>query len=140
MYPKEKIETFKQALRDKTLNLTDLLDPKMTSEARTKIFSDYTANEADAKTMNTLFEEKLVLKNRMLGIANLFQKVGEFGKGSTEALAEKAKVLSDYKAAQQERIFSPKENETFLNDLADKKLVCISRKMWHRKFLICPKI
>ena len=77
--PKEKIDAFKQALKEKVINITDLLDPKMTSEARTAIFEKYTASAADAKALNTLFEEKLVLKNRMLGIANLFQKTGGFG-------------------------------------------------------------
>jgi len=120
--PKEKIDALKQALKDKTLNIRELVGPDMTSEARTKIFSDFTANEGDAKTLNMLFEEKLVLKNRMLGIQNLFQKVGEFGKGSPEALADAEKARSEYRAMQQERIFSPKEHEAFLNDLASKKL------------------
>ncbi len=138
--PKEKVEAFKQALRDKSLKLEDLLDPKMTSEARTKIFEEYTKSPADAKAINTLFEEKLVLKNRMLGIANLFSKMGEIGKYSDQGKIDAAKAMSDYKAAQQERIFSPKEHEAFLNDLADKKLgVHVSQDVAQKVFDLSQK-
>lgn len=118
----ERAAAFRQALKDKTINLEDLLDPKMTSEERTAIFRDYTGTDAEAKQLNTQFEEKLVLKNRLLGIKNLFSKAAGIGKYSDANQEEAAKAMSDYKAKQQERIFSPKENEAFLNDLVDKKM------------------
>lgn len=118
----ERAAAFRQALKDKTIDLTDLLDPKMTSEERTAIFRDYTGTDAEAKQLNTQFEEKLVLKNRLLGIKNLFSKAAGIGKYSDSSLEESAKAASDYKAKQTERIFSPKENEAFLNDLVDKKM------------------
>lgn len=118
----ERANAFRQALKDKTIDLKDLLDPKMTSEERTAIFRDYTGTDAEAKQLNTQFEEKLVLKNRLLGIKNLFSKAAGIGKYSDANQEEAAKAMSDYKAKQQERIFSPKENEAFLNDLVDKKM------------------
>lgn len=118
----ERANAFRQALKDKTIDLKDLLDPKMTSEERTAIFRDYTGTDAEAKLLNTSFEEKLVLKNRLLGIKNLFSKAAGIGKYSDSSLDESAKAMSDYKAKQQERLFSPKENEAFLNDLVDKKM------------------
>lgn len=115
-----KVEQFKKDLKEGKISLPDLLAPTMTSEARTAIFAKY-ANPEDAKVINTLFESKLVLKNRIIGIQNLFSKLGEFGKNSPEKQAELASTLSEYKAAQQKQIFSPTEQETFLNDFADKK-------------------
>lgn len=114
----EKINDFKQALRQKDIKVADLLN--MDTETRTKLFEEYAG--ANAKDVNTLFEEKLLLKNRTLGLQNLIMKLGEFGKYDAKAIAENKQILSDFKAKQQERIFSPKENETFLNDVADKKL------------------
>lgn len=114
-----KAEDFRKALKDKDLNLADLLN--MSTEKRTKTLSDY-VGEDQAKAVNTLFEEKLVLKNRMQGLKNWASKVGQIGKYSEEGKAELNKTISDYRAAQQERIFSPEEHQAFLNDLADKKV------------------
>lgn len=112
------IDSFKQALKEKDINIGDLLN--MDTGARTEVFKKYAGD--NAKAVNTLFEEKLLLKNRMLGIQNLFSKLGEFGKNSAEHKAELAKTLAEYRAAQQERVFSPKEHEAFLNDIADKRI------------------
>lgn len=116
----EQVTKFREALKTKELNLPDLLDPKMTSEARTAIFEKYAGD--NAKAINTAFEEKLVLKNRILGLKNFASKLGGIGKYSEQGKAALAKTISEYKAAQTEMIFNPKEQEAFLNDLADKKL------------------
>jgi len=113
-----KLEAFKKALKDKDIKISDLLN--MSSEARTKLLEKYAGK--NAKDVNALFEKKLVLKNKMLGLKNWASKVGEIGRYSPEKKAEMARMLEDYKKMQQERIFSPKENETFLNDLADAKI------------------
>lgn len=118
----EKIDAFKKALKNKDIDIAFMLDPSTTSEQRTAIFREYTATDADAKAVNTAFEEKQVLKNRILGLQNLLSKLGEFGKNDPKIVAENAKIVSDFKARQQERIFSPTENETYLNDVVDKKL------------------
>jgi|ERR1035437_1322143 hypothetical protein len=117
----DKVEQLKKDLKDRTLNIADLLKPTMTSEARTAIFAKY-AHPEDAKVINTLFESKLILKNRILGIQNLIEKLGKFGKNSPEAQAERARVVSEYKAAQQKRIFNPLEQQSYLNDLVDKQI------------------
>lgn len=113
------VEKFKTALKDKSINISDLLN--MTTEERTSLLSKY-VGENNATTVNMLFEEKLVLKNRIQGIKNWASKVGGLGKYSAEGKAALEKTISEYRAAQQQRIFSPKEHEAFLNDLADKKL------------------
>lgn len=114
----EQIDAFKNALKTREIDIAKLLD--MTTEERTKVFEQYAG--ADAKEINTQFEQKLILKNRMIGIQNLLSKLGEFGKNSPEAKVETARAIEDYKKAQTERIFSPAEHQSFLNDLADKRV------------------
>src|SRR3990167_2088153 len=114
----EKVSDFRRALKNKEITISELLN--MTSEARTSLLQEYAGNAASQ--VNTLFEEKLVLKNRMIGIRNWASKMGEIGKYSSEGKAKLQTKISEYRAAQQERIFSPKENEAFLNDLANKEI------------------
>jgi hypothetical protein len=113
-----KVKEFKEALKSKKIEMSSLLN--MTSEARTKILEQYAGE--NAKAVNTLFEEKIVLKNRMLGLKNWASKVGEIGRYSPTKIKEMEKLMSEYRSKQQERIFSPQENETFLRDLAEEKL------------------
>jgi hypothetical protein len=114
----QKVEAFRQALKEKEISLEDLLN--MSTEDRTVMLKDYAGD--NAKDVNTLIEQKLILKNRLLGIQNAISKLGEFGKYDKEKQIEVAKAVADYKAKQTERIFSPKEHEAFLNDLADKRM------------------
>lgn len=114
----EKVEEFKKALKSRELNIADLIN--MTTEERTKVLEKYAGE--NAKDVNTLFEQKLVLKNKILGIKNWASKVGEIGRYDPKEKAKLNELLEEYKAKQQERIFSPKEEEAFLNDLADQKL------------------
>ncbi len=114
----EKVAEFRKALKEKEITIPSLLN--MTSEERTALLSKYAGDSAPQ--VNTLFEEKLVLKNRMIGIKNWASKVGEIGKYSPEGKAKLDKAISEYRAKQQERILNPKENEAFLNDLANKQL------------------
>lgn len=131
------IDNFKQALKDKDLDIKDLFN--MDSAKRTEVFKQYAGD--NAKAVNTLFEEKLVLKNRILGIQNLFSKLGEFGKNSAENVAMRDKAISEYKAAQQERIFSPQEHQAFLNDLADKRIgTHISQEQAAKVFELSKKV
>ena len=134
----EEVDAFKQALLSKKLSLDDLLDPKMTSEERTGIFREYAGD--NAKEVNQLFESKLVLKNRILGIQNFIKKVGELGRYSAAGKAAAEDALAAYKAQQFERIFSPAENEAFLNDLADKAVgVHVSRDVAQNIFDLSRK-
>lgn len=114
----DKIQEFKDALKNKQLDVFELM--KMGSEERTAIFEKFAGQ--DAKTMNLLFEEKLILKNRLQGIKNWVNKVGEMGRYDPAKKAKIEALLSEYKARQQERMFNPKENEGFLGDLVEETL------------------
>lgn len=113
--PVEKAKEFRETLKSRDITIEDLLS--MSTEERTAILEKYVGDEA--KTVNTLFEEKLLLKNRIQGIKNWASKVGQIGKYDPVIKAELENMASEYKARQQERIFNPKEEETFLNDAAD---------------------
>lgn len=114
----DKVADFRKALKDKSLDLAALLDPKMTSEARTELFRPYAGDAA--ADVNRLFESKLVLKNRVQGVKNFVSKLGEIGKYSPEGKAALKQAAADYEKQQTQRIFSPSEHEAFLNSLADK--------------------
>jgi hypothetical protein len=114
----QKVADFREALKNKDINITDLLG--MSHDDLIKTFKPYAGENAEKVAV--AFQEKMILKNRVLGIQNLFSKLGEIGKYSPMGKEELAQAISDFKAKQQERIFSPKEYESFLNGLADKKV------------------
>ncbi len=113
--PKAQADAFKKALKDKDIQIGDLITK--TSEERTKVFESFAGKQA--RDLNKLFEEKLVLKNKVLGIKNFINKVAQEGRYSPAKKAELEKMASDFRAQQQERIFNPSEEQSFLNDLAD---------------------
>jgi hypothetical protein len=113
--PAKAAEAFKKALKDKDLNISDLLT--MSTEERTKVFDQFAGKQA--KGMNQLFEEKLVLKNKVLGLKNFINKAAQEGRYSPEKKAQFEQLASEYRQQQQERIFNPAEEQTFLNSLAD---------------------
>jgi len=115
---KSKINKFKKAIKNKELDVFELM--KMSTEERTAVFREFAGD--NAKKMNTLFEEKLILKNRIQGIKNWINKVGEMGRYDPAKKAKLDALLSEYKARQQERMFNPKEEEGFLADLVEEKL------------------
>lgn len=115
---KEQIENFKKAIKDKKLDVFEMM--KMSTEARTALISEFAGN--NAKAINTLFEEKLILKNRIQGIKNWVNKTGELGRYDPIKKSKLDNMMSEYKARQQERMFNPKENEGFLADLVEEKL------------------
>lgn len=112
----DQIENFKKALITRKINLADLLN--METDKRIELLRDYAGD--NAKDVNQLIESKLVLKNRELGIRNALRKLTETGRYSLEEKARLESIKTEWRAAQQERIFSPRENEAFLNSLADK--------------------
>jgi hypothetical protein len=114
--PKEKADAFKKALASKDIQISDLLNKS--GDELVSTFEPFAGK--DAKAMATLFEEKLILKNKVQGIKNFIQKMTETGRYSPEKIAELKQAASDYKQAQQERIFSPEENQTFLSNLAER--------------------
>jgi hypothetical protein len=113
-----KVEEFKKDLKERKLDLIKLFN--MSSEARTKVFERYAGE--NASKVNLEFEKKLILKNRIKGIENWIEKQGELGRYHPNKKSELNKILQDYKDKQAERVFSPKENEAFLADLAESKI------------------
>lgn len=131
-----KLDEYRKAIKDKKLDVLGLM--KMSTEERTAEFAKFAG--AEAPKVNTLFEEKLVLKNRLQGLKNFINKTAELKQYSKAGKENIAKVLSEYRAKQQERIFSPAEHETFLNDLADKLIgTHISREVAGRIFELGAK-
>lgn len=112
----QKLEEYRKAWKNKDLDMAKLV--KMSTEDRTALFKKYAG--ADAKKMNTLFEEKLVLKDKVAGLKNFYNKTAEKGRYGVIKKEQIAQEISRYKAMQQERILTPKEHQTYLNDLADR--------------------
>ena len=90
----------------------------MSTKERTKLFSKYGSPE-EATLINTLYENKLLLKNRTLGVINLFKKLGQIGRYDPTKKAQLDTLIQEFKDKQLERTLSPKETESFLNDAAD---------------------
>lgn len=112
-----KLEEYRKAIKDRKLDIISLM--KMPDSAsRIEAFRPFAGSNAEK--LNELFEEKLILKNRMQGLKNFVSKTAEVGKYSEAGKIKVAQEMSEYKAMQQERILNPKENETYLNSLADK--------------------
>lgn len=116
--PPKDVEKFKMALKTKAINIADLIN--MDTAKRTEFLRNYAGDMATE--VNHLFEQKLVLKNRLQGIKNWASKVGEIGRYAPEKKAQIEQMMQEYRDKQFERTFSPKEHESFLNDLADAKL------------------
>lgn len=133
----EKVQEFKQALKNKEINIADLIN--MSTEERTTLLGKYAGS--NAKDVNTLFEEKLVLKNKIQGLKNWSSRLGKIGKYSDQGKADLDAEISKYRAAQQQRIFNPKEEQSFLNDLADKKVgVHISKEVAQKVFQLSSEL
>ena len=114
----EKVEAFKEALKSKDLDIFELI--KMDTASRTAKLKEYVGDVAPQ--VNLLFEQKLVLKDRIRGIKNWASNVGEIGRYSPKGQKAFKEKLDEYAEKQRERTFNPKENEEFLNDLADSKM------------------
>lgn len=115
--PKDKVIAFRKALKEREIKIGDLLG--MTSEARTTLLRRYAGDSA--KEVNLLFEQKLVLKNKLAGLKNFVRQVGELGRFDPKKKVELAKAMEEFKTQQQERLFSPAEEQVFLRDLVEKK-------------------
>ena len=111
-----RLEEYRKALKERKLDVKGLL--KMTTEQRIAAFKPFAGDNANL--LNEMFENKLVLKNKLAGLKNFINKTAELKRYSPEGKLELQKSIEEYKAKQKERILNPKEEETFLNALADK--------------------
>lgn len=88
---------------------------KMTSEERHKFFMEKVGIEDDiAKSVNALFESKLLLKNQQQGMVTWAKTVGGLKPEVRKDLISKINKL--------DRVLSDGEEQSFLKDLAEQKL------------------
>ncbi len=133
----EKVDAFKQALKEKEISISDLLN--MSTEDRTEMLRPYAGDNAE--DVNALFEQKLVLKNKMMGIKNWASKLGEIGKYSPEGKASALKAAEEWQQQKTERILSPQEDQAFLGSLAEKAVgVEIPREVAAKVFEMTKKL
>lgn len=109
--PKYAAETFKSKLKDGTINPEKLTD--MTSEERRSFFTDIVGKE-NAPDVNALFESKLLLKNQQQGIINWAKQVSGLKPEIQTDILSKVNKMTE--------VLQPKELDSFLNDLANKRL------------------
>src|SRR5260221_633103 len=114
----DQIENFKKALKDRDLDVLSLMKGGMDTAKLTEAFKPYAGE--NAADVAKLFEQKMIFKDRAAGLKNMLSQLMKEGKYSDMGQGEKA--MNDYLEQQvrQERIFSPAENESFLNTLADR--------------------
>jgi len=114
---KEHAEKFRQALKSGKINMQKLIELP-DSKARIKMLEPFLGKEAKSAVL--LIEEKLILKNKLAGLKNAISKIGQVGRYDPAKKALLKESLDEFKLLQKERIFNPKEEQTFLNELADK--------------------
>jgi hypothetical protein len=111
-------DKFKQAL------VSGKIDPAkleaMTSDQRRSFFADI-VGEADAKGVNELFESKLVLKNKELGLINWAKQVTGIKPEVRRDMVKRIEGLIGTPETGR-YILNPKTEEAFLKDLASKRL------------------
>jgi len=109
---------------------------KMSSKERNLYFKSL-VGEADAKQINLSFEKKLLNKNEEQALIKWAEEVSGKNTKLRESLKAKVQVRAKEKL---KRIFSPEENEKFLNDLADSKLgIAISEEESRTLFRLSKK-
>ena len=112
----DKVNEFKKALKDKEISLVDLMN--LDHADLVNKLKPYAGGASEQ--VATVIEEKLILKNKVLGLKNAIAKLTESGKYSPAQKAALQNAASEFKAAQMERIFNPKEGQSYLGGLADK--------------------
>jgi hypothetical protein len=109
--PKPAVQAFKQALKAGKVKPERLAN--MSSEERHKFFSDL-VGQGDAKTVNSLFESKLLLKNQQRGFLTWAKSVAGVNPEVKRDLISRIEKL--------DHVLSPAEEKGFLKDLASTKL------------------
>ena len=114
---KNDAERLRQDLKEGNVKLGSLLN--MSTEARTKLLSKYTKSAEEAKMFNTLYESKLLLKNKTRGVINLMSKLGKIGRYESGKAAQLEQLAQEFKDQQLNETLNPGAEEAFLNDAAD---------------------
>ncbi len=109
--PRNLATKIKQAIISGKLNPTKL--NRMTSVER-RAFLSKMVGEENGKQVNLLFEQKLLLKNQEKGMYDWAREITGLSKEAKERTLEK--IRQTY-ADKNRRLYDPKENETFLNEI-----------------------
>lgn len=109
--PKFAADAFRAKLKDGSIDPTKLTD--MTSEERRNFFAGIVGKE-NAKSVNSLFESKLLLKNQQQGIINWAKKLTGITPETRRDILSKVDRLTE--------VLQPAEQKAFLEDLAEQRL------------------
>jgi len=109
--PKNLAEKIKTAIKTGKLNPDKLNE--LTSIERRKFLSEIVGTE-NAKQVNLLFEQKLLLKNQERAMYDWAKQITGMSKEAKEATLKKIRQTYADKAR---RLYEPKENEKFLNEI-----------------------
>lgn len=109
--PQQLADKIKQAIKSGKLNPAKLNN--MTSKERRAFLSDIVGTE-NAKEVNLLFEQKLLLVNQERAMYDWAKQITGMSKEQKEATLQK--IRATY-AEKKRRVYSPKENEVFLNEI-----------------------
>lgn len=110
--PPQLAQKFIEALK------TGEIDPgklaSMTSAERREFFTKLVGDETEAKSINALFESKLLLKNQQAGMVRWAKQVSGISEATRRDMLNTINKM--------DKILTPENEEEFLGDLAAKKL------------------
>lgn len=109
--PKYVVNDFLKKIQSGELTPTMLIN--MTSEQRVKTFEDVFGME-NAKDINYLFEQKLILKNQIKGMINWVKKIKGLNEYKRRDMISKIEKIDHY--------LTPNEEKAFYSDLIEHKL------------------
>lgn len=130
----ELAENFKSKLQSGEIDVEKLNN--MESDVRRDFFKNIVGD--DAEKVNTLFEKTHLLKDQEAGLIRWAKGLANIPDARREALLAKIKQNA---LDREQKIFSPKENEMFLRELAEDRLgVGVSREEANSVFELTRKI
>lgn len=113
---KQFVDKFKKAIKDREIDPIKL--SQMTSIERRTLLEKYVGKE-NAQQVNSLFESKLLFKNLDRGYISWAEKVSGVPSETKKELLKKIQIRQEERTR---RIFDPKDEELFLEDLASTRI------------------
>ncbi len=108
--PKQYLEKVKQAIKDGKFDIEKF---NTDSETRRNMLESIVGKES-AEQVNTIYEKKLLLKNQEKAMYDFVKEITGLSAEAKEKTA--AKIKQTY-ADKNRRLYDPKENESFLNEI-----------------------
>jgi hypothetical protein len=109
--PKSEVEKFREARKNGIVSYTKL--KAMSSEQRRVLFKDL-LGEVNAEPVNLAFESKLLLKDQVIGFRNFLNDIEGLNQGDKLDLVDQIDRM--------DKILNPKDKQSFLEDIAKKKM------------------